>query len=206
MKLRSPICSAPLLVATASLFACAPPAKSPEASAPAKTEAAPAAAEPAAAAPTDAATALPEAIAAEIRKEYVFEGMETRYLDGAVDLDGDGTNEIVVHVVGGGACGTGGCPTLVYRKEGEGYRRVSTISVSRPPIRVAGERSNGWRNLVVHIGGGGGATGDVEMLFDGTSYPGNPTGGSAGTRPFGDGAADVLIADFTDFSAARPLP
>lgn len=201
MKLRSSTSSALLLVASASLFACASPAKSPEASAPAKTEAA----EPAAAAPTDATT-LPEAIAADIRKEFVFEGMETRYLDGAVDLDGDGTNEIVVHVVGGGACGTGGCPTLVYRKEGEGYRRVSTISVSRPPIRVAGERSNGWRNLVVHIGGGGGATGDIEMLFDGTSYPSNPTAGSAGTRPFGDGTADVLIADFADFSATRPLP
>ena len=206
MKLRSSTSSALLLVATASFVACTPPAKSPEASAPAKTEAAPAAAEPAAAAPSDAAMTLPAAIAADIRKEFAFEGMETRYLDGAVDLDGDGTNEVVVHVVGGGACGTGGCPTLVYRKEGEGYRRVSTISVSRPPIRVAGERSNGWRNLVVHIGGGGGATGDVEMLFDGTRYPGNPTAGSAGTRPFRDGRAEVLITDFADFSAAKPLP
>ena len=67
-------------------------------------------------------SALPPDVQRAIAKTYVSTNWETRYLDGTVDLNGDGKSEIVVHVVGGGACGTGGCPTLVFTPTASGYQ------------------------------------------------------------------------------------
>lgn len=50
--------------------------------------------------------ALPRDAIDVIRSTFGAE--ELRYFDRAVDLDGDGTPEILVYVVGPMACGTGG--------------------------------------------------------------------------------------------------
>ena len=84
------------------------------------------------------APALPPEVLAKLRSEYSSPEMPCRYLLGHADLDEDGVDELLVHVVGPMACGTGGCPTLVYAPGPGGvYRLDSTIGVSRPPIRVA---------------------------------------------------------------------
>ncbi|RJG05947.1 hypothetical protein D3870_07875 [Noviherbaspirillum cavernae] len=120
-----------------------------------------------------AQSALPADIANSIRKTFADD--ELRYFDSSVDLNGDGKPEVLVYVVGPTVCGTGGCNLLVFTSEGTGYRLVSNISVTQPPIRASSNRSSGWRDLVVRVGGGGGKSGDVTLAFDGKSYPGNPT-------------------------------
>jgi hypothetical protein len=101
---------------------------------------------------------LPADISNVIRKDY---DADTRYVDGAIDLNADGKAEVVVYVVGPMACGTGGCPTMVFTSLGAGCRLVSTISVTNPPIRVSATSTSGWRNLIVHVSGGGTEARDV---------------------------------------------
>lgn len=149
---------------------------------------------------------LPPDVAAAIRKTFASPDAETRYLAGRVDLDGDGKDELLVHVVGMTACGSGGCPTLVFTPTSHGYRRLTTISVSRTPIRVAATRSKGWRNLIVHVAGGGTKARDVELAFDGTSYPSNPTVAGPRVTTARTEGAETVIADFDDFTDATPLP
>lgn len=150
------------------------------------------------------APALPATVVAELRKDFVADGMETRYLAASADLNGDGKDELLVYVVGPAACGTGGCPTRVYTPDGAGMRRVGNISVSNPPIRMAAEKTNGWNNLIVHVSGGGAAARDVVMAFNGRTYPGNPTVNAP--RATTAAAAKVLIPDFDSFDKATPLP
>ena len=83
---------------------------------------------------------LPEAIQATLIKKYGTEG--TRYFSNSVDLNDDGKREVIVYIVSQMECGTGGCPTLVFTPSGSGYRLMSTITLTRPPIRVSGTSAN----------------------------------------------------------------
>ena len=104
-----------------------------------------------------------------------YEG-DFRYHARPVDLNGDGRDEVVVHVVSPMYCGTGGCPTIVFTPQDGGLREVSSISITRPPIVAAEAKSNGWRDLVVHVSGGGIIPGyEARLRFDGRSYPLNPS-------------------------------
>jgi hypothetical protein len=148
---------------------------------------------------------LPADIVAAIKKDYVMEGTETRYIDAWVDLSGDGKPEAIIHVVGPMACGTGGCPTMIFTPTATGYRLVSTMSVSRPPIRVSATKTRGWRNVIVHVAGGGAKGHDAELLFNGTRYPGNPSVAGPNVKAAAAGG-DVVIADFASFADAKKLP
>ncbi|QIG55049.1 hypothetical protein G6N82_13645 [Altererythrobacter sp. BO-6] len=107
------------------------------------------------------------------------------------DLDGDGADEAIVHLVTPYFCGSGGCNTLVLTGAGPMWRKVGEISVSRTPVSVLETRSNGWKDLTVAIGGGGGASGNALLKFDGTAYPSNPT---------------VAPAEMTDATGTELLP
>jgi uncharacterized protein len=146
---------------------------------------------------------LPAGIADAIRLDY-GDG-ELRYFDRAVDLNGDGKPEIVVYLVGPAACGSGGCNLLVYTPSASGYRRVGDLSVTRAPIRAAAAASSsGWRNLIVHVGGGG-KSGDVELAFDGRSYPDNPTVPGPRAKPAVLEGSELLIDDFASIEDAKRL-
>ena len=149
------------------------------------------------------AAALPPEIEQVLSHRYGAPAASTRYLDASIDLNGDGRPEIIVHVIGTTACGTGGCPTLVFTPRGKGYRLVSAISVSRPPIRVAQTRTNGWRNLVVRSGGGGAHAGDMELAFDGKRYPANPSIAGPRVQPFSGADAQVVIAETPSAAQTR---
>ena len=149
------------------------------------------------------AVALPESIATDIRSDYTIEGGETRYAASMPDLNGDGKAEFVIHVLGPAACGTGGCTTLVFTPEGDGFRRVATITVSSPPVRISSQSSNGWRDLIVHVSGGGAADGDVQLRFTGQSYPENPTLADAAAQSLE--GSEVLIPELGTFEDAALL-
>ncbi len=148
---------------------------------------------------------LPADLAQTLRGILGDQTGDARYFAKAVDLDGDGRPEVVAHVAGPMVCGTGGCDTLVLAPEGQGLRLVTRMTVSRPPIVAAETRSNGWRDLVVRVSGGGIIPGyDALLQFDGVTYPDNPTVDPA--KPLGAAVpGTVLIEPFESYTQGRPL-
>jgi len=127
------------------------------------------------------------------------------YFAKQVDLNGDARAEHIVHVAGPMVCGTGGCDTLVFTQQDSGLRLVSRISVTRPPIVVASTATQGWRDLVVRVSGGGIVPGhDARLRFDGRTYPANPTVPPA--EPLTEPASgEIAIPAFHSFTEGRLL-
>ncbi len=101
---------------------------------------------------------------------------ETRYIASFRDLNGDGIPEALVYLLGGGWCGSGGCTTLVLGQSGNSWKIVTKVTVTRLPIRVLSNASNGWHKIGVWVQGGGILKGyEAELSFDGKAYPSNPT-------------------------------
>jgi hypothetical protein len=67
-----------------------------------------------------------------------------------VDLNGDASPEVVVHLTGSSFCGTGGCTTLIFQQLRGQYQLMGRISTSHAPIIVSGNTSNGWNDLIVY--------------------------------------------------------
>jgi hypothetical protein len=104
------------------------------------------------------------------------EDRTTRYVDAFADLNDDGVAEAVVYIGGARWCGSGGCLTLILSPERSSYRVVTTITITRPPIRALNRASNGWRDLGVWVQGGGIQPGyEADLSFDGKTYPKNPS-------------------------------
>jgi len=141
----------------------------------------------------------------QLRKMYSDDDGEVRYFSKSFDLNGDGKPEVIVHVVGPGVCGTGGCETHIFSKLGAGYKLISTIDLSRPLVIAALGRSHGWRNLIVFVAGGGNVAGYyAELRFNGKTYPDNPTLKPA-KRISGKPRGTVLIKDFRSYTEGKPL-
>ena len=93
-----------------------------------------------------------------------------------VDLDDDGSDEAILHVSDDLTCGSGGCDTFILTRADQGYRIVTKLTISWPPIRVFESKTNGWRDLGVLVRGGGIQPGyEAVLKFNGTSYPSNPS-------------------------------
>lgn len=103
-------------------------------------------------------------------------GQAAPYRFSFIDLNDDGKKEVMVYLMDTAWCGSGGCTTLVLAPKNLSYTIVSKISLTRPPIRVLGTKSNGWHDLSAVVGGGGiERAHDVRLSFDGKTYPSNPT-------------------------------
>ena len=124
---------------------------------------------------------IPPQVETALREMYGGRSGEIRYFAAAINLNVEGYPEIIVHVVGDAVCGSGGwCDTLVFApNDNSSFRHVTTIRSTRPPIRVSPVRSHDWRNLILTVSGDDGRPRDVELRYDGTSYPSNPTTASA---------------------------
>jgi hypothetical protein len=100
----------------------------------------------------------------------------TRYIAAFRDLNNDGKPEAIVYLLGSNWCGSGGCNTIILAHDDNSWRVVTNISLTRPPIRLLASTSHGWSNLGVWVQGGGTQPGyEAELLFDGKSYPKNPS-------------------------------
>lgn len=118
---------------------------------------------------------LPADVQRDLWNTYGSTSKPTRYLAGRIDLDGNGREEIVVHLSGRKACTRKGCTTAIYAPDGkDGYRRVASIAATILPIGAGTARSAGWRDLIVHVRGGRAKSTMLELFFDGTTYPANP--------------------------------
>jgi hypothetical protein len=113
------------------------------------------------------------ALAAALREEYPDGDYgDFRYFLKWFDLNGDGEPEAIVYVAGPRVCGTGGCNAHIFARREGGYKLISTIGISRPPIIASHRRTHGWKNLIVFVAGGGVLPGYyAELPFDGSTYP-----------------------------------
>ena len=126
----------------------------------------------------------------------------TRYIAAFADLNGDGIPEAIVLLRSGAWCGSGGCTTLILTRNKSSWKIVAKLTITRPPIRVLKDATNGWRNITVWVQGGGIQDGYEALLrFDGHSYPSNPTVRPA--QPLESNAEGEVVISSTE--AAVPL-
>jgi len=98
------------------------------------------------------------------------------YYYNRVDLNSDGKPEVLVYVFGQSVCGTGGCSAFVFQPKNNEYQLISAISPARNPIMVSERQTQGWRDLIMFVSGGGIQPGYYVVLqFNGKQYPENPT-------------------------------
>lgn len=100
---------------------------------------------------------------------------EIYYFYNTVDLNGDKKNDALVFVAGNYFCGTGGCVFLIFKGTSKGFQLVTEMSVSRPPIIAANQKTNGWKDLIMLVYGGGIRQFYSHLKFNGKTYPKNPT-------------------------------
>lgn len=150
---------------------------------------------------TVAIATAPPGVAAFVRDHKL-----TRYAVALADLNDDGKPEAMVYAMegsdgdrGSDYCGSGGCELYVLSLAPGGYRVVTDIGLTRPPIRLLPTKAHGWHDLAVFVAGGGIIPGyEARLRFNGRSYPENPTVPPA-TRLKGSGGK-VLI------SSMPPVP
>lgn len=103
-------------------------------------------------------------------------GDSIRYFYNRVDLNNDQVPEIFAYVTGPLVCGTGGCSAAIFQQAGSTYKLVSRFSLVRNPILISDKETNGWRDIIMYVSGGGIKGAYRELLFDGKTYPSNPSG------------------------------
>jgi hypothetical protein len=109
---------------------------------------------------------------AEARENYG----DTRYVSAFADLDGDGRDEALVSLQSGLFCGSGGCALYIYTPVGASWREVAELTIVNAPVRLLTTRSRGWRDLAVHVRGGGmDMPYEARIRFDGRTYASNPS-------------------------------
>ena len=100
---------------------------------------------------------------------------ETQYRIAEIDLNGDKKKDALVLLQDSYWCGTGGCSMLVFTNKNNDFKLVSSISLVRDPVIVSETKTKNWRDIIVHVSGGGGESKNVALKFNGSSYPTNPS-------------------------------
>jgi putative lipoprotein len=101
---------------------------------------------------------------------------ETKYQVAEIDLNGDKKKDALVLLQDRNWCGTGGCFMLVFANQNNRFKLVSAISLVREPVIISETKTKNWRDIIVHVSGGGGESKNVALKFNGSSYPTNPSG------------------------------
>ena len=101
---------------------------------------------------------------------------EAKWLTARSDLDGDGKDEALIYLIDPLTCGTGGCSLFLFADDGQGsWQLVDKVAVSRTPVYRLQTSSNGWADLGITVGGGGGKSMLVKLSREADGYPDNPT-------------------------------
>jgi hypothetical protein len=64
---------------------------------------------------------------------------------------------------------------LVFKNINNDLKLVSVISLVRDPVIVSETKTKNWRDLIVHVSGGGGESKNVALKFNGSTYLTNPS-------------------------------
>jgi hypothetical protein len=108
---------------------------------------------------------------------------QSRYIYNEVDLNDDGTPEVLVGLVGLFFCGTSGCTVAILSATDSGYVTHSDISSVHLPIIVSETKTHGWRDLILWVAGGGAEPGFAIARYaagEGDSADGEAPGGYPG--------------------------
>lgn len=88
------------------------------------------------------------------------------------DLDADGKEDVLALMNGKSSyCGSGGCTLFILKGNGKGFTSLGSVKVVNAPIYLSKGVTNGYRDLVVTVRGGGATPGLASLEFDGKSYP-----------------------------------
>ncbi|MBD58579.1 MAG: hypothetical protein CL808_00445 [Citromicrobium sp.] len=95
---------------------------------------------------------------------------------GEVDLDGDGSVEVLAYVRSPQTCGSGGCTLMVFDMVGGVLAPLGRIPGARLPVSIYPEKTDGFHDLGVTTAGGGYRPSVRRIPFAGGSYPGSAWG------------------------------
>jgi hypothetical protein len=97
------------------------------------------------------------------------------FMDTFIDLNQDGTEDALVLMGPPNWCGTGGCTLLVFEGTEDDFQLRSSTTLVQSPFIVSENETQGWRDLVLEVYGGGATPATVALQFDGQGYPLNPS-------------------------------
>ncbi|NBI07674.1 hypothetical protein [Senegalia massiliensis] len=98
-----------------------------------------------------------------------------RYYYNKIDLDGDGIPEIFVYLVGSLVCGTGGCSAAIFKQENGKYKLLTRFSLVNNPVIISNSKTNGYKDIIMNVYGGGIKEFFALIKYDGITYPSNPS-------------------------------
>lgn len=112
-----------------------------------------------------------------IKKEFDLnqEVGNIRYYYNKVDLNGDGIPEVFVYLVAPFVCGTGGCSGVIFKQENGEYKVLSRFSLVNNPVIISNTKTNGYRDIIMYVSGGGIKSFFSQIKYDGKTYPSNPS-------------------------------
>lgn len=91
------------------------------------------------------------------------------------DLNADGKENVLALMNGkSGYVGSGGATMFVLKGTTDGFVSLGSIKVVNEPIFACKAVSNGFRDLLVGVRGGGAEPGLSALQFDGNAYPASP--------------------------------
>ena len=97
------------------------------------------------------------------------------FMNTFIDLNQDGTEDALVFMGPPDWCGTGGCTLLVFEGTGDDFQFLSRTTLVQTPFTVSQNQTQGWRDLILEVSGGGATPETVALQFDGQGYPLNPS-------------------------------
>ncbi len=91
-----------------------------------------------------------------------------------VDLNVDGSPEVLVYFTGKDWCAKTGCTLAIFRTTRFGYEPISTIRRVKSPVIISPNQTLGWHDMYVRTGIGEWQKAHrVVLKFTGQGYPGN---------------------------------
>lgn len=112
-----------------------------------------------------------------------------------MDLDDDGRRDALVLFKNpyGFWCGGHGCTMLVMKANDDSFTLVNSVQPIRTPLEISQQKTNGWNTMIARVSGRSGEPKDVALIFDGHSYPQDPSALPAfDTAMFGDRGVTVF--------------
>lgn len=91
-----------------------------------------------------------------------------------VPLKSSSEKEVIAFVSGEGWCGAdGGCHLLMLETNGNSFKPIGEVPKVELPIKLATKLTNCHPDIIAKVGAGGGVphSYEVELKFDGRSYP-----------------------------------
>ncbi len=101
------------------------------------------------------------------------------------DLNADGKEDLLALMNGKSSyTGSGGSTLFVLKGNGKGLASLGSVKVVNAPVYLSKNVTNGYRDLIATVRGGGATAGLSALTFDGKTYP--PGAGEANATLKGD--------------------